>query len=57
MRKSEKKTFMSIFGSMFLIFGLLFTINFYLNSNQLGMFGSFLSVVIGVILLAIVFGE
>ena len=57
MKERVRKNLLSVFGVMFLIFGGLFTINFYLNSNYIGLFGSAMSVIIGIVLLAIVFGE
>lgn len=57
MKKGEKKNLMIVFGSTLSIFGSLFSISFYLNSNLVGMiFSGFLGF-IGVILLAIAFGE
>jgi len=56
MKKKEKENLVLILSSMFLIFGILFTINFYLTSNIMGMVGSLVSIIIGLILLAKVFG-
>lgn len=55
MKKRERENFITIFGLLFLIFGLLFTINFYLNSNIYGMFGSLISIIVGLVLLVKVF--
>jgi len=57
MKKDKKENLMAVLGVIFLIFGGLFTINFYLTSNYLGLFGSALSVIMGLILLAISFGN
>jgi len=57
MKKSKRENLMSVLGSIFLVFGGLFTITFYLNSNYVGLFASALSVIVGLILLAISFGN